>query len=281
MTAEKDNGVSVDPDSIGVEQGLKRANPFEKVGIWAGYRLLQYIQSLGQTPEVTNLAVRERHHLVTSGRSRWSVENIAMGVIFAGGVFLVGSMAINNIKRIQTMPYSIGVGPEQTRPEQSVLLDKPGSIATFRYGAIINNVEGLSLQVFPQKMEEVLREVNLVPPPGSILVTEITNSSKAGEDAGLIALAHARYEKEQGIAYVSTIAPLNFQELARSLPEGKVDPVKPSSNIEMGIKWLKQVKAFLKLLRGEATDFDPNLVLTSREILTVGRGLPFWIVSTP
>lgn len=267
------------------KEAIRPAGVFEKVGIWAGNRLLQYLDTLGEVSEQPIKTVYKAPRPRRKQRPfRWNrimrnyASMISVGIV-AGGVSCLAVILSNHSDHsARFIPPTVEVGPEQTNPYFLIqTLDKKGSYATFPYGVLVNNTDGLIFQVDPRRLGLLAELTNLVPPKGSMVVGIIGENNDFGPE--LLVNMGARYETEQGkISYVSTSAPLPFSQVKKSLGQEAVDPASPSRNLEFTFKWMRMMKEQVGFL-SSGQKANPNL--SSAEIMMAGELMPFKVVAVP
>lgn len=283
-------------------EDFKRAGHFESVGIWAGYRLLQYLESLGQIPEKSTsrrLHPFKLRPFVTAFKKGLTPGNLVaagqIAVLF-GVPALLGYGLWNfyqynklhpqfiSVRGISTpfIPPSAGVGPEQTRPKvlESKLLGK-GQFVTYPYGIIVNETEGLLIRVWPAKLQQVLEQVKLVPPDSKILITILTEDSSRAA-ANIPVSTVSIYEREQDKVYNgSVIALLPFSEAKGTNSGSDLSPF--AAEVNLSKAWLKQVKEQVALLQVSQNPqiTPPGTNRTENELLIAVGTLPFRVLSFP
>ena len=293
--------MTIEDDRPKITEARNSAGPFEKVGIWASYRLLQYLDSLGQTPKrqpltTERVSERIRFNLADLTRETKRFTNRNQGYIVTAGVLLItaamfldGERDRNNKRALmQRTPVRstlvlpvVGVGSEQTNPYLLIqTLNGKGSHATFAYGGIDNETKGLIFQVDPAGLNSLIETNGLTPPPGKIITTIITEGENPTPDTGLNVVS--QYEKEQGKFMSEMLSgPLSFSSIKKALPESKLDLHTPLADIQFTIEWLSEFKRQREFMDTGVAPRESKL--TSTQIASIGKLpiLPFRILAYP
>ena len=270
------------PQGTSGEEERKKPGFGEALGIWAANRLLQYLNTLGPNEQVSDLRpIFNTKRRRTSFRWKPFVRNYAsVGALILAAVGLLLSIPDQNSNRLPTKgvtpAVTTGVDPEQTDPYLLIqTLNGKGSHATFAYGGIVNDIEGLAFQVDPVGLNKLVDSAGLILPPGKTIVTILTEGDKPA--TSVMGEILSQYEKEQGkLTYEMSTGFLSFSEITKAVPKSTVD----LPNAQFTLAWLRDFKRRKEFLE---TGVINDSSLTPEQMLAIGRLpiLPFRILRVP
>lgn len=287
----------LEPESLIIDAS-KRASSLESIGIWAQYRFIKMLEGLNQPAEAESQVVAHLespvYHPGRVRRYRKFNSNKLIGATF--GVALVLASAAMLSTRIYlnlniSPEVSISKTPAPTLPiparidltdkdtsEKIIQIDGIGYSAPFGFGVITSNVDYLSLQIYPARLNTVIKESGLGLPEGRVILTHIMSeriqTTEELQKAKQIVDTDMRnfqfvqqFINEQGRepTRVDQIAAsfFNAEEAAKRSTNFSFED---SLNLELSKEWLRGVK---RIWKGE----DSELSASEIEILALEKPL--------